>query len=173
MGPNPKVSRERQRARVILLVSVAVAAALALMGLARLLGAPRRNLSAAPARVLDFERFASAELPLNRGRALVLFLSPTCSHCLETARWVGAFDAEAHGLRVYFAILGKPEEVEPFCQTIEAWLPYFLVTPRDYADFAGDDPPTIYLLHHGRVSAQWPGSRFNLEVLGDQLRREP
>jgi len=125
-----------------------------------------------PTPVRDLSRFASPELPLDRGTALVVVLAMDCSHCIETARLIGTFDAAAHGLQVYFVLFGPPAEVDPFFATIGTRLPYCLATAADYADFAGEDPPAIYLLKDGSIRAEWPGARFNLVVLGDELSRD-
>lgn len=124
-----------------------------------------------PMQVRDFSRLASPELPLDRGLALVVILAMDCSHCIETARLIGTFDAAAHGLQVYFVLYGDPAEVDPFFATIGTTPPYCLATAEDYADFAGEDPPAIYLLRDGSIRAEWPGTRFNLVVLADEISR--
>lgn len=156
----------------LLRLGAALAAVAALIALALLLPARQPKVSERPTPARDVRRFASADLPLDRGLALVLFLSMDCSHCLETARLVGGFDAAAHNLGVYLVLLGRPDEVEPFFQTIGARLPYCLAAPQDYAPFVDDVPPTLYLLADGAVRAQWPGGRFNLELLKAELSRQ-
>ncbi len=160
--------QHRRKRRAIFAVSLTVA--LLLVGLSLfLLGRQRAAAGAAPEHTLDVGRFASPEVPLDRGLALVLFLSPDCSHCIEAARLVGTFDAAAHGLRVYYVLLAKPEEIEPFFQSIGHAAPYCLATAPDYAEFAGDFPPTLYLLNDGRVSVRWLGWDFNLKKLSEAL----
>lgn len=156
----------RRRAGWILLAALVIVIALSLI----LRTLPRPTAAApglAPAR--DFGRFASPELPLDRGRVLVVVLAMDCERCVETARLIGTFDAAAHGLQVYFVLFGPPAEVDPFFATIGTRLPYCLATAADYADFAGEDPPAIYLLKDGAIQAEWPGTSFNLVVLNDEL----
>lgn len=163
---------EQHSRKMRAILALSLAAALFLFGLTLfLLGRRHAAAGAAPEHALDVGRFATPELPLDRGLALVLFLSPDCSHCIEAAGLVGTFDAEAHGLRVYYVLLAKPKEVEPFFQTIGHAAPYCLATPQDYAEFAGDFPPTLYLLNHGQVSARWLGWEFNLTKLSEALQQ--
>ena len=158
-----------KNARVALLLSLAAGLVLAALYFASLVS--RRRAAERLEQARDIGRFASPEFPLNRGLVLLVFLSTDCSHCLETARQIATFDAAAHDLRITFILLGRPAEVEPFFQSVGTWTPYQLATPQDYADFAGEDPPTLYLLSHGSVLAQWSGSHFNLDVLSAELSR--
>jgi len=152
-----------------LLLAIAMALLLAAALWVRL--ARDRRVPAPPVRVLDLSRFASPELPLDRGLALVVFMAMDCAHCIEAAQMIGNADLGAQGVSACFIMLGKPEEVGPFFDRIGAWVPYILTTPADYAEFAGEDPPGIYLLEQGAVRAHWSGSAFNLTVLRDELGR--
>lgn len=161
------------RARFGLLASVTLL--VVLLGTATVWLRRSASPAGAPADLsaVDLRRLASAEVPLDRGRTLVVVLSADCSHCLETARLIGRFDGQTYRLGLYFVILGKPEELEPFFQSIEAWPPYRLASAAEYAEFGGDDPPTIYLLSDGLVQARWAGAAFNLDVLRAALAGLP
>lgn len=161
--------RAAKTAQIIVVGCLVAVIVLALLSVVATLRPPAPG--AEPERATDVRRFASPDLPLDQGLALVLFLAMDCPHCVETARMIATFDAAAHGLRVYFMLSGKPEEVEPFLQTLGTWPLYRLVPPGEFAEFVGDDPPAIYLLADGRLRAQWPGRRFNLAALVDELSR--
>ncbi|MBN2449070.1 MAG: hypothetical protein JXR77_01695 [Lentisphaeria bacterium] len=155
-----------------ILLVLGLAAALAATVALIVFRAPRAEPQPAPDATLDFRRFASPEFPLNQGLALVVFLSADCSHCMETARYVAGLDTEEHGTRVYFVILGEPAEIDSLLHTLGAQLPYCVATPLDYAEFAGDDPPTLYLLRDGRPEARWPGSIFHVDLLHEAQNRK-
>ncbi len=162
-GPRP-----RRRPAALLL---ALGLALVLAGVARC--RPGQGRPAAPEQPppADLRRLASPELSLDQGLTLAVLLSLDCQHCLETARLLAGADTESLGLRVVFLLLGEPRGVDAFFDQVGARVPYALISPADYAEFAGSDPPTLYLLNHGAVAARWSGTGFSLEALRDAAAR--
>ena len=125
-----------------------------------------------PPSLPDLARLASPGFPINHGTVLVLVLAMDCDHCIQAAQQAAAFDAKAHGVDVYCLLYGQPKEVDPFFARVGSQFPYRLATDQEYADFAGDDPPAVYLLRHGKTQAVWISYRFDLPALRAELARE-
>ena len=129
----------------------------------------RPNTEVPPAPLPDFSRFASAGMPLDQGLVLVAVLAMDCHNCIETARLIGTFDAAAHDLRVFFILYGEPGELEVFWAEVGTEVPYCMASAHDYAELAGEEPPTMYLLEDGSVRKCFAGNRFSLLILCEEL----
>lgn len=120
----------------------------------------------------DLTRLASPDFPIDQGKALVLVLAMDCDHCILAAQQTATFDAKAYGLNVYCLLYGQPEDVDAFFAEVGAQFPYRMATAQEYADFAGDDPPAVYLLRNGKTQAMWISCRYELPALRTELARE-
>jgi hypothetical protein len=142
-------------------------ASLAILVLTVMLTRPPENV---PEPTRDLSRFVSADLPIDQGLALVVFLSTDCGHCDIVATMLSEFDAKAHGLGVYFMLYGRPEEAQPFlARTGMLDVPHRMLTAEEYAEYTSQDPPQLYLLRNGKLEVEWPGARFSLQGLQDAI----
>lgn len=164
-----RAERARKARRAIVAAVAVVVLLVAVFRIAHALHRPSPPATPPPNR--DFSRFASPELPLDRGLALVVVLAMDCGHCRETAKIVGTFDAEALAVGIYFILSGKPEEVDPFFEAIGASVPYHLATMAEYLDLVADEPTAVCLLSNGQMRAEWPPRQFSLRALRDELAR--
>jgi len=164
-----RAERVRKARRAISAVVAVAVLLLTVFWIVHALGRDSLPVAAGPSR--DFSRFASPELPLDRGLALVVVLAMDCGHCRQTAQMVGTFDAEALGVRIYFILSGKPDEVDPFFAAIGASAPYHLATKGEYLNLVADDPTAVCLLRNGELRTEWPARDFNLRALREELAR--
>lgn len=126
----------------------------------------------APPSLPDLTRLASPDFPIDRGTSLVLVLAMDCDHCILAAQHAAAFDAKAYGLDIYCLLYGQPKEVDVFFAKVGAQFAYRLATAQEYADFAGDDPPAVYLLRNGKTQAVWTSYRFEPQALRAELAQK-
>lgn len=101
---------------------------------------------------------------LPQGKAILCFYSPTCSHCMETAKALQELKQrtgiEKH--HVVFMIEGDDTEkkIKNFLNTTKLDAEY---TTMEFIDFPteGADPPAILLINNGKVISRFFGNDKN------------
>jgi thiol-disulfide isomerase/thioredoxin len=100
---------------------------------------------------------------LPQGKAILCFYSPTCSHCMETAKALQELKQrtgiEKH--HVVFMIEGADTEkkIQKFLNTTKLSAKY---TTMEFIDFPTDtDPPAILLVNNGKVESRFFGNDKN------------
>ncbi len=112
-----------------------------------------------------FARFAAPDFRLDRGKTLVAFLSTDCDHCQDIAFDIGGLDAEELGIKIFFLLLGEPEDARTFMADSGNEVPFKVVDPTAFFAFVAKAPPTVYRLRDGQEVAKIEGEEAKLEAL--------
>lgn len=113
------------------------------------------QLDMKPLYTITEEKKEVPSIDLNKGKYVIAFLSPSCSHCRTAAYKMHLMKDQDPSLPLFFVIGGNTSDLTDFWKTSKAQgIPYTRVDKDNFLKYTGGSFPVIVWVNNGKVEAK-------------------